>query len=40
MVLLVAAAVIVLVTGGLRAEKAGNALGVGWWPVAVWDIAE
>src|ERR1700729_1470887 len=39
MVLLVAAAVIVLVTGGL-AQKAGNALGVGSVAVTVWDIAK
>ena len=39
MVLLVAAAVIVLVTGGL-AQKAGNALGVGSAAVTAWDIAK
>jgi membrane protein len=39
LVLLVAAAVIVLVTGGL-AQKAGNALGVGSVAVTVWDIAK
>jgi membrane protein len=39
MVLLVAAAVIVLVTGGL-AQKVGNALGAGSVAVTVWDIAK
>src|ERR1700721_1335811 len=39
MVLLVAGAVLVLVTGGL-AQKAGNALGVGSVAVTVWDIAK
>ena len=39
MVLLVAAAVIVIVTGGL-AQKVGNAAGVGSVVVTVWDIAK
>jgi membrane protein len=39
MVLLVAAAVIVIVTGGL-AQKVGNMLGVGSVVVTVWDIAK
>jgi membrane protein len=39
MVLLVAAAVIVIVTGGL-AQKVGNVLGVGSVAVTVWDIAK
>src|ERR1700728_1896636 len=39
MILLVAAAFIVVVTGGL-AQKAGNALGVGSVAVTVWDIAK
>ena len=39
MVLLVAATVIVLVTGGL-AQKVGNALGAGSLAVTVWDIAK
>ena len=39
MILLVTAAVIVVVTGGL-ARKVGNALGVGSTAVTVWDIAK
>jgi membrane protein len=39
MILLVAAAVIVVVTGGL-ARKAGDVLGVGGAAVTVWDIAK
>jgi membrane protein len=39
MVLLVAAAVIVIVTGGL-AQKVGNVLGAGPVAVTVWDIAK
>jgi membrane protein len=39
MVLLVAAAIIVIVTGGL-AQKVGNVLGVGSTAVTVWDIAK
>jgi membrane protein len=39
MILLVAAAVIVVATGGL-AQKAGNALGLGSTAVTVWDIAK
>jgi membrane protein len=39
LVLLVAAAVIVVVTGGL-AQKVGNVLGVGSTAVTIWDIAK
>ena len=39
MILLVTAAVIVVVTGGL-ARKVGNALGVGSTAVTVWDVAK
>jgi membrane protein len=39
MILLVAAAVIVVVTGGL-AQKVGNVLGLGSTAVTIWDIAK
>jgi membrane protein len=39
MILLVAASVIVVVTGGL-AQKAGNVLGLGPAAVTIWDIAK
>jgi membrane protein len=39
MILLVAASVIVVVTGGL-AQKAGNVLGLGQAAVTIWDIAK